>query len=90
MIKKIYRPCGSYEIDEWDSEEVTVDGIIYDVNCHYIGWGSRGNQFDGEDEICELIIESARYEETDDEIELTDEIKNDKELKQKIIDEIYS
>ena len=87
MIK---RPCGSHEIDEWDSEEVTVDGIIYDVKCHYVGWSSRWNQFEGEDEISEMIIESARYEETDDEIELTDEVKNDKELKQKIIDEIYS
>lgn len=85
----------SYSYDEWKSEEVTIDGIIYDVSCHYEGWYSSGSSFgygceppDGEEEITEVEIESARYEETDEEIELTDEVKNSEELKQKIISEI--
>ena len=78
-----------YETDEWENRELTIDGIAIEAKVHIQGWYSSGDSWgygceppDGEDEITEVEVECAYNEETGEDVEITEE------LKQKVMKEV--
>ena len=78
-----------YETDEWELENMTIDGIYIEANIHYVGWYSEGDSWgcgceppDGESEVVDVEIEVAYNEETGEDVEITEE------LKQKVMKEV--
>ena len=73
----------TYPTNEWVTEEVTVDGIVAEVEAHFEGWYTEGDSWgygceppDGDEEITEMTINYAHNEETGEDVTITDELKN--------------
>lgn len=71
-----------YETSEWKWENLTIDGIYIEANVHYVGWYSFGDSWgcgceppDGESRVDEVEIELAYNEETGEDVEITEELK---------------
>lgn len=67
---------------EWITREVTVDGIVAEVEAHFEGWYTEGSSFgcgceppDGDEEITELNVNYAYNEETGKNVVVTDDLK---------------
>lgn len=72
----------TYPTSEWVTEEVTVDGVIAEVEAHFEGWYSEGDAWgygcepsDGDEEITEMTINYAYNEETGKDVTITDDLK---------------
>lgn len=79
--------CNEY--DEWKSESATVDGVYVEANVHYVGWYTDGDAWgygcepsDESIEVVDVEIEVAYNEETGEDVEITEE------LKQKVMKEV--
>lgn len=72
----------TYPTSEWVTEEVTVDGVVAEVEAHFEGWYSEGDAWgygcepsDGDEEITEMTINYAYNEETGEDVTITDDLK---------------
>lgn len=70
------------EIDDWKNVEVKVNGLIAEIEAHIKGWYESGDEFgfgfeppDGNEEICEVIINRAYKEDTEEEVKITDDLR---------------
>ena len=73
----------TYPTNEWVTEEVTVDGIVAEVEAHFEGWYTEGDAWgygceppDGDEEITDFTVNYAHNEETGEDMTITDELKN--------------
>ena len=72
----------TYPTSEWVTREVTVDGVVAEVEAHFEGWYSEGDAWgygceppDGDEEITKMTINYAYNEETGEDVTITDDLK---------------
>ena len=71
-----------YEYEETHCVELTVDGIVCEVDVSVEGWSTPGDSFgygcepaDGEEHITDITFNYAYNEETGENVTITDDLK---------------